>query len=328
MAANTPETCNQYSEVGKDLPDVTVTPITVSGECCTDFSFDPQKQEITCDLDDVDPMVIPDEVPTIDPLTTDDVTEVVVSGNGIFDIYMRAGSAQLDEQYKLNRIKGADYAAAHTAMMQLMMTEANKMAVAKVQADIQIEMFRIEFLNKQLQATLLESQIKKTVLEQDSLCIQMEEGLLNGATDRALKKLQAEKTDGEIKMICQQVGELVANGAVDRTLKSKQIAKTIADSTLVKQQREELKANGAVERTLKDVQTCVQTEQKKLYAQQITSFKDKTKIDATKIALDAWAVQAVEEPASTFQITAYKEGLGGSTFRGATENMLTLGRKT
>jgi len=43
-----------------------------------------------------------------------------------------------------------------------------------------------------------------------------------------------------------------------------------------------------------------------LYDQQITSFIAKDKNDAAKTMYDAWAVQAVEEPAQDYAIAEFK----------------------
>jgi len=73
-----------------------------------------------------------------------------------------------------------------------------------------------------------------------------------------------------------------------------QAAKTLEDAKLTKTQVKELQANGAQDRTLKRSQVGVQEQQAQLYERQIKGFDDKARNDAMKIAMDAWAVQAVE----------------------------------
>lgn len=187
------------------------------------------------------------------------VTEESVTGNGIFDIYMRAGMNQLMTQYDEDRIKGAEFAAAYTAMVQLMMTEANKFALGIVQAEIAAKLFPMQYLG--------------------------------ASYDAALKEAQAKKMKFESDLVCQQV--------------------------------EELKANGAEERALKQAQKQVQIKQAELYNQQITSFREKTNIDAAKVSLDAWAVQAVEEPDSTWALALFKDA-AGTSMRAMTQKMLNL----
>lgn len=201
-------------------------------------------QEVLGSCDDVTVTIpeLPSDFEDIEIPDASTVTEEVVTGNGIFDIYMRAGMNQLNVQYDQDRIKGANYAQAYIAMVELMMTEANKFALGVVQAEIAAKLFPMQFLGAQY--------------------------------DAAYKEAQSIKMKHESDLVCQQVAEL--------------------------------KANGAVERTLKDKQAQTQVKQAELYTRQITSFTEKAANDAGKILLDAWAVQAVEEPLASDQISGLK----------------------
>ena len=42
------------------------------------------------------------------PITLDDLTTATVEGSGVFDVLMRANKAHLEQEFKLNRIKGTD----------------------------------------------------------------------------------------------------------------------------------------------------------------------------------------------------------------------------
>ncbi|MHA2023480.1 MAG: hypothetical protein ACTSWQ_07440 [Candidatus Thorarchaeota archaeon] len=185
-------------------------------------------------------------IPTVDPNdkitapTIGTVTEELVAGAGVFDVYMRAGSNQLKEQYDAGRIKGAEYAQAYIAMMQLMMTEANKFVLTAFDAEMKAKMFDYQMLGVRYDAALKEAQNKEIKY----------------------------KTD----LLCQQVAEL--------------------------------KENGKVERELKVSQKQTQIQQANLYNRQIAGYNEKNKNENAKMLLDAWAVQAVEEPdASQYKIT-------------------------
>ncbi len=103
--------------------------------------------------------------------------------------------------------------------------------------------------------------------------------------------------------------------AYDAMVKQHSVSKMKAEGDLLCQQTAELKANGKVERELKMAQKQTQIKQADLYARQIISFKEKTALDAGKIALDAWAVQAVEDVDGAFQVdgnTTYSHFMGVS----------------
>ena len=59
------------------------------------------------------------------------VTEELVTGKGVFDIYMRAASEQLLKEYKAGRIVGKEYSNAFIAAQELMMTQANQFVLGE-----------------------------------------------------------------------------------------------------------------------------------------------------------------------------------------------------
>lgn len=172
----------------------------------------------------------PDTGLTVTPPTVADITTEILNGTGAFDIFMRAGSNQLQSQYDAGRIKGAEYANAYIKMMELMMAQANGFIIQRFQGEVAALQAPYSAMTAQYQA--------------------------------AMSGYQA--------------------------------VKTLEETNLVKTQMEELKENGAQDRTLKKSQVSVQEQQAQLYERQIKGFDDKSRNDAMKIAMDAWAVQAVE----------------------------------
>ena len=265
-------------------------------------------------------------MPTVDDVTTEDV-----DGTGVFDVYMRAGKNQLDTQYNLGRIKGSDYTQAYISMTQIMMTEANKFVLGKVQADIAARMFDRQWLalgydihNKTVMTEKLEidkelvkqqiaelklngavdreskeAAIQKIYKDTSMVCQEEAELIKNGSVDRVSKQKQIQKLDIDIKATGQQIAEAKASGTVDRGLKTAQTNKTLTDENLVVSQQKELQLNGVSERKLKKSQTQTQVKQAQLYCRQIDGFSEKAANDAAKTAFDAWAVHAVEEPIQT-----------------------------
>lgn len=157
---------------------------------CDDISID--IPEIPSSVDDI-------AIPSVDEVTTEDV-----DGTGAFDIYMRAGMNQLMTQYNAGRIKGADFATVYIQLVQLMMTEANKFVLGKVQAEIAAKMFPIQYLT--------------------------------AGYDAATKESTAKKTEQEVILLCQQIAELKANGGVERGLKEKQTQVQIKQAELYNRQ--------------------------------------------------------------------------------------------
>ena len=125
-----------------------------------------------------------------------DITTETIDGTGVFDIYMRAGMNQLNSQYEENRIKGAEFATAYIATMQLMMTEANKFVISLVQAEIAAKTFGQQYTGFAYDNAVKVSQAKKSKLEGDLICQQIAELKKNGASDRSLK---AKQTQTQIK---------------------------------------------------------------------------------------------------------------------------------
>ena len=178
------------------------------------------------------PPVSPDPDDTFDAPGVETVTTETLDGTGVFDIYMRAGSNQLQSQYDAGRIKGAEYAGAYMKMMELMMVEANKFVIGIFQAEVAASA--------------------------------MKWNNMSAKYDAQLKAAQAQETMQKINLLCAQIGELSENGIAERTLKA--------------------------------AQKQTQEQQAMLYERQRHGFDDKNTNDAAKTLLDAWAVQAVEEP--------------------------------
>ena len=119
--------------------------------------------------------------------------------------------------------------------------------------------------------------------------------------------------------------------AYDALVKEHSVHKTKAETDLLCQQVAELKANGRVERELKKAQKQTQIKQADLYTRQITSFKEKTSLDSSKILFDAWAVQAVEDISGPYQLqgfmtTAQTDGTDGTGLK-VTKELAEMAQK-
>lgn len=66
-------------------------------------------------------------------VTIAQVTTTVTSGDGVFDVLMRAVDAHLDKQYTSGRIKGADYATVYLGALQMVLQQAIAFTMQKQQ---------------------------------------------------------------------------------------------------------------------------------------------------------------------------------------------------
>ena len=152
------------------------------------------------DLPDLPTDVTPPDAPTID-----DITEVLLTGNGAFDVFMRAGSAQLQSQYDAGRIKGADFANAYIQMMQLMMTNATQFVIKKFEVEMAGEMFKVQYLKGAYDAITAEYTANKMMADAHLTKVQACELPLNSAADRILKAEQAKAQAKSVDLYDRQI---------------------------------------------------------------------------------------------------------------------------
>jgi len=262
------------------------------------------------------------------PPSIGSVTEVLVGGSGAFDVFMRAGKAQLDEEFKKGRIKGADYTNAIIGLIEIMMTKAEEFVVSKYETDekfsrLSIEIQRIAYeaqlasqtlsetiANGALDRTMKKAQVEEMLSKIALLETEKEEMRLAGPIDRTLKKEQMKEINVKVNSGKQQMAEVKANGPLDRNIKKaqavqaelsgklaqEQVKDTVAKTALTAIQTSELKQNGIAERTQKKAMTQTQIQQAAMYERQARAFDDKKQGDAFGEVLSAWKVGAVEEP--------------------------------
>jgi len=191
-----------------------------------------------------------------------------VTGRGQFDKYMRAGNNQIDIQYNLGRIKGAEYANAFVQMQDNMMTQANGFVLGefktRIEADLvsaQIEEMQLDgevkrtlvqaqILETEMKIRLLAEQIDKVKNETQLIATQEEELRKNGAFDRAVTYRQANKLIAETDFICTQNTEFKNTQAFDRVIKYEEAAKIKTESRFVASKEKMMLANDNINRML------------------------------------------------------------------------------
>ena len=144
--------------------------------------------------------VTPPVTPTVAAVTTE-----VINGTGAFDVFMRAGSNQLQSQYEAGRIKGAEYAQAYIAMMQLMMEQANMFVIKKFEAETAGAMFHAQYMTAAFGALTAEYQANKMIADAYLTSIQACELPLNGSQDRILKAEQAKAQAKTVDLYDRQI---------------------------------------------------------------------------------------------------------------------------
>ncbi len=218
------------------------------------------------------------------------VTEEVIDGSGQFDKYMRAGRNQLNTQYELGRIKGADYTNAYIAMQEGMMAQANQFILGKYQADValaqaevdagikkakaifEINLLKVQAYQTELEGLLIAQKIETEQLQQQMLATQEEEARKNGEAQRvkleqdiqtsatqeqeARKNGEAQRTklDQDIQLSATQEIEARSMGVVERQLKTEQSRTTVAETELKTVQKTEMGLTGQVDRAAKKAQ--------------------------------------------------------------------------
>ena len=123
---------------------------------------------------------------TIVPLYNSNLTEGKVDGTGTFDVLMAGFSAHLQEEYKRNRITGAEYTKAFIALTEVAMAQGASYLLQK-------ESLYWDSLIKQQQAQLAEVQVATSRIKLETAKVEhvaTQVGVLNLEADYATKKLQ------------------------------------------------------------------------------------------------------------------------------------------
>lgn len=209
------------------------------------------------------------------------VTKIFVDQDGVFDNYENAIYQQLKRHYEEGRIKGAEFANAHTQMTIEMMKDANQYVLQKYQVDATIAAQKIELGDK-----LLTSAYQRELVKQQVINARIEGELL-------AQKVRTEKLQQQ--MLITQEEETRKSGAVQRSLTTAQANQSAAQKELIDSQRAELVANGLSKRALEDGQNNVAAAQCELYNAQATGFEKKDKNDTFRTIMNAWAVSVSEQ---------------------------------
>ena len=128
-------------------------------------------------------------LPDITPVTVDDITQGSVTGTGIFDKLMATVAAQLQAEFKADRITQTDYGQVYVSALNNTLGQAIQFLLTKDQAALQAATLAAQYEKIALEKDILELQkqqltLQLAQLEQQTLLIQSQ--ILTDAAQRAL----------------------------------------------------------------------------------------------------------------------------------------------
>lgn len=234
----------------------------------------------------------------VDPITLSDLTIAQINGTGVFDVLMQAANEHLQQEFKLGRIKGTEYATVYLGSLEHVLRESVNFLLQKDKQVLdalliakQIELADVEKLKVEAELALVQAQLPE---------IQAKVQLL-GAQTSAL----TQKTPVEVAHVQAQTG-LVSK----QTLTEEEQAKVlIAQECKLRAEYDvmmENKLKTAEERQLliwktntEKAQTTgagvdsnsVIGKQKQLYQAQADGFQRDAEQKAAKVMVDSWNVR-------------------------------------
>jgi len=121
-------------------------------------------------------------LPDIMPVTVDDITQGSVTGTGIFDKLMATVAAQLQAEFKADRITQTDYGQVYVSALNNTLAQAIQFLLTKDQAALQAATLAAQYEKIALEKLQLEYQIAQ--IQQQTLLIQSQ--ILTDAAQRGL----------------------------------------------------------------------------------------------------------------------------------------------
>lgn len=200
------------------------------------------------------------------PIVLADLTSATVSGNGVFDVLMRANKAHLEEEFSKGRIKGPEYATVYLGSLDTVMNAALQFLLQKDKISLEAQLLEQQILVSQQQ--VLKSQ-------QEVLQIQAQVALLTQQKANAI-------IEGTVLAATQC--KLTAEYDVLMLTKDKTAQETNLLLQKVVTERAQVTSLGV------DADSVV-GKQKALYAAQTAGFTRDAEQKAAKVMVDSWNVR-------------------------------------
>lgn len=155
------------------------------------------------------------------PKDINDFTKNTLTGNGVFDRMMNAVELHIQDEYKKNRITGANYANVYLSAMQAVLQTATQFTLSQDESWINLEKLKlereklaveIELQRAQLEVTKAELEIKKAELEINKAKLEQEKANipLIQAKTRDIVDNGEECYEGSISNIHGELGQQIA----------------------------------------------------------------------------------------------------------------------
>ncbi|AHC56585.1 hypothetical protein JJJA_0069 [Achromobacter phage JWDelta] len=214
-------------------------------------------------------------------LTNDDLTTRVPDGTGTFDYLMKSVSNHLDEQYKKNRISGAEYVRAYIELTTAAMSNATQFLVQRDTAYYQAALAQMQILNQRAALAIAKAQFVN--MKFDALTAKANYGLtkLRLSTESVTYCTGLFTLDNMLPQQLLLLKEQTANAIETTKL-------TTSQNKMVSEQAESQRAQTTDTRTDGLPVTGLTGKQKQLYDQQITSYQRDAEVKAAKMFTDAW----------------------------------------
>ena len=183
--------------------------------------------------------------------------DLIVKGDGIFDVLMNTATSHLKAQFDSNRLRDEDYATAYIQVYQATLQAALQIWLQKGVADKQVGLLNAQITSESKQPELLNAQVVHLGKQGELLTAQTAQ-----ATAQAeLLDKQGELSAAQIEHFDAQIRHLDAQAGLP-----------------------------AAQIELLDAQVASEESKRNLYKRQIEGFDEDYKQKILKICMDSWAV--------------------------------------
>ena len=258
----------------------------------------------------------------ITPITVEKLTEATASGEGVFDVLMRALREQLDIEYNKNRIRGPEYSQVFLTSLQSVLQQATAFLLTKDRTayevaliEAQVELAKqqaanavIEGQNLLLQGELLAAQKQNLDVERaftQAKTAQTTQETLNLVSTKNQIDAQVLQIEAQTAMSDQQRQNAIVENQVLQAQKCKldaeydltvsNVTKSGTENSLLQQkvvsERAQTQAVGV------DPDSVI-GKQKALYAAQTAGFARDAEQKAAKLLADTWSSRRMTDEAT------------------------------
>ncbi len=220
----------------------------------------------------------------IQRLTNDDLTTKQPDGEGTFDYLMKSVLNHLEEQFKKNRITGAEYTKAYIELTAAAMGNATQFLIQRDAAYYQAALVQMQILNQRAALAIAKAQF-----------INMKFEALSTKAGYGVAKLRLSNESVAYCTAQYQLSSMLPQQLLllkEQTLGATEQTKlTTGQIAMVREQMESQRAQTTNVRSDGLPVTGLTGKQKDLYDQQITSYKRDAEVKAAKLFTDAWITQ-------------------------------------